>query len=363
MKIMTILGTRPEIIRLSLIIRKLDLFADRHILVHTGQNYNRNLSDIFFEEMEVRQPDYFIQSVFHSLGEQLGNMFPEIEKIINKEKPDRILVLGDTNSALCAIIAERMGIPVFHMEAGNRCFDTSVPEEINRKIIDSISSFNLPYTDNSRDNLLLEGIPTNRIWVSGNPIYEVVHHFQDKIDKSDILKKLDLKPGGYILVTAHRAENVDNENRLINIIEGLHSTVKKHQIPIVFSVHPRTQDRMKKFGINSPHTLVKFCEPFGFIDFIKLQKNARCVVTDSGTVQEESCILGIPSVTIRKSTERPETVLCGSNVVSGLESKRIAECLDLMMQSSNNWKIPKGYDDVNVSAKVIHFILGGVSNV
>jgi UDP-N-acetylglucosamine 2-epimerase (non-hydrolysing) len=362
-KIMTILGTRPEIIRLSVIIRKLDILATKHILVHTGQNFDRKLSGIFFEEMEIRAPDYLIPSEFQTLGKQLGNMFSEVEKIIDSEKPDRILVLGDTNSALCAILAERKGIPVYHMEAGNRCFDSSVPEEINRKIIDSISSFNLPYTNISRDNLLREGIPPNRIWVSGNPINEVIQYYLEKINNSDILQRLGLKPGEFILVTAHRAENVDNEARLRNIVEGLQIAAKEHQIPIICSVHPRTRDRMKKFAILSPHSLIKFSEPFGFIDFIKLQKNACCVVTDSGTVQEESCILGIPSVTIRNSTERPEAVLCGSNVVSGLEPHRIAECVGLMMHSSRSWKLPDGYGDLDVSTKVIHFILGGVTHV
>ncbi|WP_110927977.1 non-hydrolyzing UDP-N-acetylglucosamine 2-epimerase [Bacillus massiliglaciei] len=363
MKVMTIIGTRPEIIRLSLIIRKLDLLADQHILVHTGQNYDKNLNDIFFEEMEIRQPDYSIPSSFHSLGSQLGNMFTQAEKIIETEKPDRILVLGDTNSALCAILAERMGIPVFHMEAGNRCFDNTVPEEINRKIIDSIASYNLPYTEISRDNLIREAYPSHRIWVSGNPIYEVIQYYKEKIDQSNVLTNLSLQPGHYVLVTAHRAENVDNEQRLRNIVEALKVAVEKYAIPVVFSVHPRTKARLEKFGLNSKNELLKFCEPFGFMDFIHLQKNARCVITDSGTVQEESCILGIPSITIRRSTERPETVMCGSNVISGLEAKQIAAGIDLMMQANNDWEIPKGYNDENVSNKVINFILGGVSNV
>lgn len=363
MKIMTILGTRPEIIRLSVIIRKLDILASKHILVHTGQNFDRNLSGIFFEEMEIRDPDYAIQSEFHTLGKQLGNMFSEVEKIIDCEKPDRILLLGDTNSALCTILAERKGIPVYHMEAGNRCFDSSVPEEINRKIIDSISSFNLPYTNISRENLLREGIAPNRIWVTGNPINEVISFYMEEIKKSDILQRLGLRAGEFILVTAHRAENVDNEARLRNIVEGLDFVAKNYQIPIICSVHPRTRDRMKKFAILPPHSLIKFSEPFGFIDFIKLQQNACCIVTDSGTVQEESCILGIPSVTIRNSTERPEAVLCGSNVVSGLEPHRIAKCVDLMMNSSRSWKLPDGYGDLDVSTKVAHYILGGVTNV
>jgi UDP-N-acetylglucosamine 2-epimerase (non-hydrolysing) len=363
MKVMTILGTRPEIIRLSLIIRKLDQLASRHILVHTGQNYDRSLSDVFFEQMGIRLPDYKVTLQSHTFGMQIGQMFSEVEKVIVKEQPDRILVLGDTNSALCALLAERMGIPVYHMEAGNRCYDSTVPEEINRKVIDSISSFNLPYTNNSRENLLREGIPPAKIWVSGNPIFEVLQHYKEQINRSDILKKMGLDKNQYIVVTAHRAENVDNECRLKNIIEGLNLVANQQGVPVVCSVHPRTRSRLTHFGIDAVNPLVSFADPFGFFDFVFLQQHARCVITDSGTVQEESCILGTPAVTIRQSTERPETVICGSNTISGMDPNRIAECVQLMIQSGFSWSHPEGYTDPNVSDKIVHFILGGLHYV
>ncbi|SEN11994.1 non-hydrolyzing UDP-N-acetylglucosamine 2-epimerase [Lihuaxuella thermophila] len=359
MKVMTILGTRPEIIRLSLVIKKLDLLAARHVLVHTGQNYDHSLSSIFFKQLRVRTPDYHLQAGSHTFGGQVGQMFADVETIITKEEPDRILVLGDTNSALCAILAERMGIPVYHMEAGNRCYDPSVPEEINRKLIDSVSSFNLPYTEMSRQNLLREGISPQRIWVTGNPIYEVLQAFQLEIDQSDILQKMRVDEKNYILVTSHRAENVDNKERLQCIVEALQLIAEQQQMPVICSVHPRTRQRLKQFGIDVHHPLVIFSEPFGFFDFVKLQKHARCVVTDSGTVQEESCIFGVPAVTIRQSTERPETVICGSNTVSGIDSKRIAACVELMMQTVHSWTCPEGYTDPDVSTKVVNLVLGG----
>lgn len=359
---MTILGTRPEIIRLSLIIKKLDVLTN-HVLVHTGQNYDRSLSDVFFEQLGIRQPNYKITLSSHTFGKQVGYMFSEMEKIISQEKPEKILLLGDTNSALCALLAERMGVPVYHMEAGNRCFDTSVPEEINRKAIDSISSFNLPYTLFSRENLIREGVANHRIWVSGNPIYEVLQYYKEEIDKSEILSKLSITANGYMIVTAHRAENVDNETRLRHIVNALHLIADQHKILIICSVHPRTRERMKQFAINTQHPLLHFSEPFGFFDFVQLQKHARCVITDSGTVQEESCILGVPSVTIRNSTERPETVICGSNVVSGVQSNTILESVNLMLQSNRSWKLPEGYDDPNVSNKVVNMVLGGLHHV
>lgn len=362
MKIMTIVGTRPEIIRLSLIIKKLDRLV-QHIIVHTGQNYDRLLHDIFFEELGVRRPDYQIHLNSHSFGKQVGTMLTKVETVIHQEKPDRILLLGDTNSALCAVLAERMGIPVYHMEAGNRCYDPSVPEEINRKLIDSISSFNLPYTEGSRQNLLREGIPPNRIWITGNPIFEVLQHYQPAIDKSYILDKLGLKTKEFILVTAHRTENVDDPKRLTNIMEGLGLVADRLGIPVICSVHPRTRDCLSRFGIPTDHPGLIFSPPFSFFEFIKLQKHARCVVTDSGTVQEESCIFGVPAVTIRQSTERPETVVCGSNTISGLDKKRIAECVELMIGSYHSWTLPKGYADPSVSTKVVKLILGGQNYV
>lgn len=363
MKVMTILGTRPEIIRLSRIIPKLDQLASKHVLVHTGQNKQPFLNDIFFSQLQLRQPDYTIDLPSFSFGGQIGSLFPEVESIIRREKPDRVLILGDTNSALCALLSERIGVPVYHMEAGNRCFDPRVPEEMNRRVIDTVSSFNLPYTRGARDNLLNEGVPSTRIWVSGNPIYEVIEHFRKPIEASDIMDQLKLEANDYILVTAHRAENVDHEPTLRSIIGGLHRIAEELRIPIICSVHPRTKAKLDAFGVASANALLRMYEPFGFFEFVKLQANARCVVTDSGTVQEESCILGVPGVIIRRSTERPETVLCGSSVVSGIDSARIAYCVKLMSARRHPWVCPEGYKDPDVSTKVVNMVLGGLHHV
>ncbi|MEB1806297.1 MAG: UDP-N-acetylglucosamine 2-epimerase (non-hydrolyzing) [Bacillaceae bacterium] len=363
MKILTILGTRPEIIRLSLIIKKLDQFAERHILVHTGQNYTASLNDIFFSQLKIRKPDYVLNNKQQTLGEQLATMFSGIEKIIEKEKPEKVLILGDTNSGLSAIVAERMGVPVVHMEAGNRCYDLSVPEEKNRRVIDAVSTYNLPYTQKSRENLIREGVPTQRIMVSGNPIFEVLKHYEHEISASDILNKLELKPEDYFLVTTHRAENVDNPIHLKEIFTAINLLADHYQKRVVCSIHPRTKSKIEKEKGLVLHPLVELHEPFGLFDFIYLQKHAFCILTDSGTVQEESCLLHVPAVTIRNSTERPETVECGSSVVSGIDSKQIVEAVKVMILGSKDWKFPEGYEDLQVSTKVVQFLLGGKSNV
>ncbi|QGQ96514.1 UDP-N-acetylglucosamine 2-epimerase (non-hydrolyzing) [Paenibacillus psychroresistens] len=363
MKIATILGTRPEIIRLSLILNKLNLYADHPILIHTGQNYTHSLNRLFFQEMQLRDPDYLLNDQFQSLGGQLSMMFREIEKILLQEKPDKVLVLGDTNSALSAILAERMGIPVIHMEAGNRCFNLEVPEEKNRKVIDAISSYNLPYTKQSKENLLSEGVPVQRIILTGNPIYEVLQHYQPQIDSSTLLNKLNLKARSYFLVTAHRSENVDHPQRLQEIINGLNLIAELYQLRLIFSVHPRTRARIEQNLSTTIHPLIEFHEPFGFFDFAHLEKHALCVLTDSGTVQEECCIYHVPTVTMRNSTERPETVDCGSNIVAGIGGIQILAATKLMVQLPTDWCCPEGYLDTNVSDKVIKFLLGGKCDV
>lgn len=359
MKIVTILGTRPEIIRLSLIMRKLDELAERHVVVHTGQNFTHTLSDIFFQEMKLRAPDYTLQHTSHSLGSQLSTMFAEVEIILQKEKPDKVLLLGDTNSALCAILAERMGIPVIHMEAGNRCFDLEVPEEKNRRVIDAISSINMPYTPQSKQNLLREGIPSQRIMLSGNPIHEVLEYYKKQVAASPILQKLGVEPKSYFLVTTHRAENVDNPVHLKAILQGLNEIADWSNRRVLCSIHPRTQARIQQMTGLAMHPLVEFYEPFGFFDFVSLEKNALCAITDSGTVQEECCLFHVPTVTIRNSTERPETVDCGSNVVTGLHADRIVEAVKLMIQLPCDWACPDGYLDRDVSRRVVKFVLGG----
>lgn len=363
MKVMTILGTRPEIIRLSLIIKKLDNFAERHILVHTGQNFTSSLSDIFFQQLGVRKPDYVFWGQHKSLGQQLSEMYKSLETIFLIEKPDKVLILGDTNSGLSAILAERMGIPVIHMEAGNRCFDLEVPEEKNRRVIDAISSLNLPYTPQSKENLVKEGVPRNRIIVSGNPIYEVLEHFKIEIEQSNILTKLKLKKDDYFLVTTHRAENVDHEDRLLEIMKGINMVAEAYQKRVICSIHPRTKSRIESNSTINIHPLVEFHEPFGFFDFVKLEKNALCVLTDSGTVQEECCLFHVPTVTIRKTTERPETIECGSNMLSGIHAEQIVNCVHIMVNQPKIWSYPEGYDHKNVSDKVIKILLGGMKVV
>ncbi|EXX89136.1 UDP-N-acetylglucosamine 2-epimerase [Paenibacillus darwinianus] len=360
MRVATILGTRPEIIRLSLIIGKLDAFADRHLLIHTGQNFTQSLSGIFFEQLGLRKPDFEVTLPGHSLGMQLSAMFRELEVVLERERPDVVLLLGDTNSALSAVLVERMGIPVVHMEAGNRCYDLRVPEEKNRKIIDAVSSINMPYTSYSKANLLREGFPPERIVLTGNPIYEVMEHYREGIDGSDALERHALTPGDYLIVTAHRAENVDDPARLTAILNGLNQVAERFGKRLICSVHPRTRSRLLQGSVSLPvHGLVELHEPFGFFDFVRLERDAWCAVTDSGTVQEECCIMRVPTVTIRESTERPETVDCGSNAVCGLNPSRIADAVAAMTAWPAAWHAPEGYEARDVSDKVVKFLLGG----
>lgn len=357
MKVMTILGTRPEIIRLALIMKKLDQRCD-HVMVHTGQNHSASLKDVFFDELGLRAPDEYMKAESAAAGEQLGTIMAETHKLLLKHRPDKILQLGDTNSGLSAIIAEKMGIPVYHMEAGNRCYDKIVPEEKNRHIIDVASSYCLPYTPGSRENLIREGIHPQRIMTSGNPINEVLQTYAKKIDASTILKKLGLTKGKYFLVTTHRAENVDNKKRLQEIFRGLDLVAQEYKLPIICSIHPRTKEKMKKFGVAPKSRLVKLSEPFGFFDFVKMEKNALCAISDSGTVQEECCLFHVPTVTIRRTTERPETVQCGSNILSGLDGDRILSSVKLMLAKKHDWELPIGYGDTDVADKVVTYILG-----
>jgi UDP-N-acetylglucosamine 2-epimerase (non-hydrolysing) len=352
-KILTILGTRPEIIRLSRIIPKLDQLCDHRIL-HTGQNYDPTLNDIFFNDLGLRKPDVILDSK-GTTAEQIGKMFIGVERYLQEFNPDKVLILGDTNSGLAAIICERLGIPVYHMEAGNRCYDLKVPEEKNRKIIDAVSSINLPYTELSRQNLLREGAANNKVFITGNPIKEVIDFYTDKIDSSAILKTLNLEQNNYIIATAHRAENVDVDDRLINIFKSFEEISKEHKI--VFSCHPRTRQKLEKFNIlvNNPNIIIT--EPLGFFDFVKLEKNAYMAISDSGTVQEEMCLFKIPTVTIRDTTERPETVWCGSNVISGLDKDNIVACFNRMKSADRNWKVPEEYDQNNVSDVVVNILL------
>jgi UDP-N-acetylglucosamine 2-epimerase (non-hydrolysing) len=356
MKILTILGTRPEIIRLSRIISKLDDMCE-HVLVHTCQNYDFELNEIFFQQLGVRKPDFFLNAK-GTFGEQIGIILAEMEKVLRREKPDKFLVLGDTNSSMAAIIAKRMGIPVYHMEAGNRCYDDRVPEEVNRRIIDHSSDVLLPYTERSRANLLREGIEGQRIYVTGNPIYEVIRYYDEQTQKCSILKDLNLKSQQYFLVTMHRQENVDIKNRLTGIVNALNSLQAEYKVPVIVSTHPRTKKRMTEFGIKTENKEVRFMSPLGFFEFIALEQKALCVVSDSGTVQEECAIFKVPTVTIRDVTERPETIECGSNILSGTETQSIIRCVKAVLALEKDWAAPREYLRENVSELVIRILAG-----
>jgi UDP-N-acetylglucosamine 2-epimerase (non-hydrolysing) len=359
MKIMTILGTRPEIIRLSRIIEKLDRLAERHVLVHTGQNFDPNLSDLFFSELGVRRPDHFLGVQGETFGEQIGKIIIESERVMLSERPERILILGDTNSALAAIVAKRLGIPVYHMEAGNRCFDDRVPEEVNRRIIDHSSNVLMPYTERSRANLLREGIEGQRVFVTGNPILEVIRHYGEQTANSDVLARLGLQAGNYFLVTMHRAENVDVEDRLRSLIRSLELLQREYAMPVVCSTHPRTRARMEELKVDpKAHEQIHFHEPFGLFDFLALEQRAFCVVSDSGTVQEECCIFKVANVTIRDVTERPETVECGSNMLSGADPQTILRCVRTVLDQKGAWTVPPEYAVEHVSSTVAKLLLG-----
>ncbi|MCD4751704.1 MAG: UDP-N-acetylglucosamine 2-epimerase (non-hydrolyzing) [Anaerolineaceae bacterium] len=356
MKIVTVLGTRPEIIRLSQIIGKIDQHSD-HILVHTGQNFDHNLNEIFFEQMGVRKPDYFLNAK-GNLGNQVGIILSGIEEIIINENPDKFLILGDTNSALSAITAKRMGIPVYHMEAGNRCYDDRVPEEVNRRIVDSCSDILMPYTERSRQNLQKEGFSSNRIFVTGNPILEVLNQGKKEIANSRILDELKLVKNGYFLVTLHRAENVDVRERLLNFNSAFELLQKKYKIPVIISTHPRTRSKLEKFCVKQDNPNIQYLPPFGLFDFVALEQNARVVLSDSGTVQEECCIFKIPNVTLRDVTERPETIECGSNILSGSNVDKILRCVEIVTDRKPDWDPPTEYLMENVSNTVIRILFG-----
>jgi UDP-N-acetylglucosamine 2-epimerase (non-hydrolysing) len=360
MKVMTIFGTRPEIIRLSPVLKILDQYC-QHTTVHTGQNYHESLSDIFIEELEVRQPDVHLGIKSKSFGDQIGQILAKIDEVLEKYRPDKVLILGDTNSALSAIVAARRGIPVFHMEAGNRCFDNRVPEEVNRRIIDHSSAMLLPYTERSKENLVDEGIERDRIFVTGNPIKEVLDIFSERIESSDSLAKFAVEAFDYFLVTVHRSENVDDYARLKKILDGFAAVVERFEKKMLVSVHPRTAAKFSEFGFEPNSERIKLLEPLGFFDFIKLEKNALAVLTDSGTVQEECAIFGVPNVTLRDVTERPETIECGSNILSGAETAAILQAVEMAISQPSNWTAPKEYLAENVAQTVSKIILGYTS--
>jgi UDP-N-acetylglucosamine 2-epimerase (non-hydrolysing) len=348
-KVMTVLGTRPEIIRLSRVIEKLDACGD-HTLVHTGQNFTTSLNEQFFDELGVRRPDVELGIRAASAADQIGQIISRIDEVLHRVQPDRLLILGDTNSGLAAIPAKRRGISVFHMEAGNRCYDDRVPEEVNRRIIDHSSDVLMPYTNRSRDNLIREGIPHERIYVTGNPIAEVLATHKAAIDGSAVLAERKLEAGRYFLVTLHRAENVDVESRLRSFLEAFVALAREHQMPVVCSLHPRTRDRLSAFQLAYDPELLWMLEPLGFFDFVHLEKHAFC------TVQEECCIFRVPSVTLRDVTERPETIECGSSVLSGADPVRIQKLVRQVTTTTSRWQPPAEYLVENVSDVVTRIV-------
>lgn len=357
-KVMTVVGTRPEIIRLSAVINKLDHTSSiEHTLVHTGQNYDYELNEVFFRDLDIRKPDYFLDAALSTSISTIGNILIKIEPILDEVKPDAFLVLGDTNSALCAIAAKKKHIPIFHMEAGNRCFDERVPEETNRRIVDHISDFNLPYSDIAREYLLREGIHPNTIIKTGSPMQEVIMSKMTMIQQSDVLARLALEKNQYFVVSAHREENIANPTSFNNLIESLNSIAEVYQKPIIFSTHPRTQKMIDATGVKL-HPMIKNLKPLGFIDYIRLQMNAALVLSDSGTISEETSILKLKSLNIRESHERPEAMEEGTVMMVGLGKDKILPALDIALsQKSEDTKPVFDYNVNNVSEKVLRIIV------
>ena len=359
MKVLTIVGTRPEIIKLCRVICELDKFVN-HILVHTGQNYDYELNEVFFNELEIRKPDYFLNAVGHSLAQTIGNIIAKVDDVLEKEQPDAIVILGDTNSCLSAIAAKRRKIPIFHMEAGNRCFDQRVPEEINRKIVDHLSDINLVYTEHARRYLIDEGFKPEMIIKTGSPMKEILNYYKNQIDNSNILVDFELTKNEYFIVSSHREENVDNENNFLNFLNSLNAIAAYYDKPVIVSTHPRTRKKLNEIKDLSLNENIKFLNPLGFFDYIKIQQNSACVISDSGTIAEESSILNFPAVTIRQAHERPEGMDVGTLVMCGLESEKVINAIKLVIQqhseNANSTKIAIDYDIDNVSAKVLKII-------
>ncbi|MCO5468252.1 UDP-N-acetylglucosamine 2-epimerase (non-hydrolyzing) [Enterococcus faecium] len=358
LKVMTVVGTRPEIIRLSAVINRLDQSeAIEHILVHTGQNYDYELNEVFFKDFKLKKPDYFLNAATGTAIETVGNILIKIDPVLEEVKPDAFLVLGDTNSCLCAIAAKRRHIPIFHMEAGNRCFDQRVPEETNRKIVDHTADINLTYSDIAREYLLREGLPADRVIKTGSPMFEVLNSRKDDIQHSDILNRLVLKEGQYFVVSAHREENISSEKNFLNLVDSLNTIAETYQLPIIISTHPRTMKMIEAKGIKF-HELIQTMKPMGFNDYNKLQINAKAVLSDSGTISEESSILNFKALNIRQAHERPEAMEEASVMMVGLEKERIMQGLEVLeTQQKDTLRHVADYSMPNVSEKVLRIIL------
>jgi len=357
LKVITVVGTRPEIIRLSRVLVKLDQSpAIEHILVHTGQNYDYELNQVFFEDLDLRKPDYFLDAAGANATETIGQILIKIDPVLEKEKPDAFLVLGDTNSCLCAIPAKKRHIPIFHMEAGNRCFDQRVPEETNRKIVDHISDINLTYSDIAREYLLREGLPADRVIKTGSPMYEVLHSYMPKVEKSEILKTLQLSKGSYFVVSAHREENIGSEKNFKNLVTIINQVAEQYKLPIIVSTHPRTRKMVEAQKVQF-NPLVNLMKPLGLSDYISLQMNAKAVLSDSGTISEESSILGFPALNIREAHERPEAMEEAAVMMVGLNPERVIQGLLQLESEKSNFRQVADYSMPNVSDKVIRIIV------
>lgn len=358
LKVMTVVGTRPEIIRLSAVINKFDESeAIEHVLVHTGQNYDYELNEVFFNDFKLKKPDYFLNAATGTAVETIGNILVKIDPILDEVKPDAFLVLGDTNSCLCAIAAKRKHIPIFHMEAGNRCFDQRVPEETNRKIVDHTADINLTYSDIAREYLLREGIPADRVIKTGSPMFEVLNSRKDDIENSDVLERLGLEAGKYFVVSAHREENINSEQNFMDLVDTLNTIAEKYHMPLIVSTHPRTRKMIEAKGIEF-NPLVKTMKPLGFNDYVNLQKYAKAVLSDSGTISEESSILGFRALNIRQAHERPEAMEEASVMMVGLKKERILQGLEVLeTQEKDTLRLVADYSMPNVSDKVVRIIL------
>ncbi|MBQ9776579.1 MAG: UDP-N-acetylglucosamine 2-epimerase (non-hydrolyzing) [Lentisphaeria bacterium] len=365
-KIMTIVGTRPEIIKLSMVLRELDKYTE-HILVHTGQNFDYELNEIFFNDLGLRKPDYFLEAVGGSTAETIGNVIAKADAVMEKEQPEALLLYGDTNSCLAVIAAKRRKIPVFHMEAGNRCFDQRVPEELNRKVIDHLSDINMVLTEHAREYLLREGVRPETVIKTGSSMVEVLNAHKDQIMSSDVLARLKLSAGKFFVVSSHREENVDSPENFKNFFETLHAIAEKYQYPIIVSTHPRTRKKMEALGISQEQgQLLQFLKPLGFFDYIRLQQEAFCVISDSGTITEESSILGFPAITIRQAHERPEGMDEGTLIMSGLNSEHVLDAINTVtaqVAEAGAMRIIRDYDVDNVSRKVVRIILSYIDYI
>ncbi len=360
LKVLTIVGTRPEIIKLSRVIHQLDMHTE-HVLVHSGQNYDYELNEIFFQQLDIRKPDYFLNAAGDTVAQTIGNVIEKADEVFAATQPDALLLLGDTNSCLAAISAKRRKIPIFHMEAGNRCFDERVPEEINRKIIDHISDINLPYTEHARRYLVAEGLKPETVIKTGSPMKEVLEHYRKQIGASDILEKLNLEADGYFVVSTHREENIDSDINFIDLVATLKAIAEKYNFPLIVSTHPRTRNRMKSMGLEYFDNRIHFLNPLGFFDYVKLQMKAYCAISDSGTITEESSILNFPAVMIRQAHERPEGMDEGTLIMCGLKKERVFEAIDVVrshiVEGVRSFQIAQDYNVENVSKKVLRIIL------